>query len=58
MLRTQLAEKEKMLALKNEESFGMKDHIDRQRLDNERMKKEVQRTLEKLENKELQLQQA
>jgi len=41
MLRTQLAEKEKMLALKNEESFGMKDHIDRQRLDNERMKKEV-----------------
>lgn len=35
----------------------MKDLIDRQRHDNERMKKEVTRTLERLDNKELQLQQ-
>lgn len=31
----------------------MKDLIDRQRHENERMKKEVTRTLERLDNKEL-----
>lgn len=48
-----LAEKEKQLALKVEENFGMRDVIDRQKLENEKMRKEMARTLEKLENKDL-----
>ena len=48
-----LAERDKQLAAKGEEAFGMKDLIDRQKAENEKMRREVAKTLEKLENKEL-----
>ena len=53
MLKSVLADKEKLLAQKLEENFGIKDLIERQRNENDKMKKECTKLQDRLDNKDL-----